>query len=123
MGYYTLLKDIGIEVKGIILNRVYNFKVFEKIKKICGEIGLNIIGVEKINKANNRGLIPEIEIDYDSFCKSSMELKIDIEIPKLDMDKINKNIINHNRDNHSEEDTKEFEGYLKKWAMKLKDNL
>jgi len=123
LGYYTLLKDMGIEVKGIILNRVYNFKVFEKIKKISKEIGLNIIGVEKINKANNRGLIPEIEIDYDSFCKSSMELKIDIEIPKLDMDKINKNIINHNRDNHSEEDTKEFEGYLKKWAMKLKDNL
>ncbi|MBW9222585.1 cobyrinic acid a,c-diamide synthase [Methanothermococcus sp. SCGC AD-155-C09] len=123
LGYYTLLKDIGIEVKGIILNRVYNFKVFEKIKKICGEIGLNIIGVEKINKANNRGLIPEVEIDYDSFCKSSMELNINIEIPKLDMDKINKYIINHNRDNYLEEDTKEFEDYLKKWAMKLSDNL
>jgi len=123
LGCYTLLKDMGIEVKGIILNKVYNFEVFEKIKKICNEIGLNIIGVRKINKANNRGLIPEVEIDYDNFCRSSMELNIDIEIPKLDMDKINKSIINHNRDNYLEGDTEEFEDYLKKWAMRLMDNL
>ncbi|WP_292460808.1 cobyrinic acid a,c-diamide synthase [Methanothermococcus sp.] len=123
-GYYSLLKDMGVNVKGIILNKVYNFEVFEKVKKIGDEIGLHIIGVGKA-KMDKRGLMPEVEIDYENFCKNAMDLDIKLEIPKIEIDYNNKNNNNDNtklEENHrisslsaSFREDKDFEYYLKKW--------
>ncbi|WP_048057866.1 cobyrinic acid a,c-diamide synthase [Methanothermococcus okinawensis] len=115
-GYYTLLKEMGVNVKGIILNKVYNFEVFEKVKKIGNEIGLSILGVGKANM-NKRGLMPEVEIDYENFCKNAMNIDIGLEIPKLET--INKRYDNTNK-NNNKNNYKDFEYYLKKWVNHLK---
>lgn len=103
LGYYSLLKEMGVNVEGIILNKVYNFELFDKINKICNEIGIRIIGVGKA-KMEKRGLMPEIEIDYESFCKNASNMDIQLEIPKL------------NIKNEIIEDKNNFEYYLKKWV-------
>ena len=103
LGYYSLLKDMDIDVKGIILNKVYNFELFDKIKKISNNIGINIIGVGKA-KMDRRGLMPEVEIDYENFCENARNIDIQLEMPKIN---INKEII---------KDDKNFEYYLKKWV-------
>jgi len=51
-----------------------------------------------------RGLMPEIEIDYESFCKNASNMDIQLEIPKL------------NIKNEIIEDKNNFEYYLKKWV-------
>ena len=119
-GYYSLLKEMGVNVKGIILNKIYNFEVFEKVKKIGDEIGLHIIGVGKA-KMDKRGLMPEVEIDYENFCKNAMDLDIKLEIPKIEIDnnndnnaKLEENLCISSPSAPLKED-KDFEYYLKKW--------
>ena len=104
LSYYSLLKDMGVDVRGIILNKVYNFEIFEKVKRIGEEIGIKVIGVKK-GKGDDRGFIPEVEIDYESFCRSAMELDIEVDIPPIDTD--------------NREDNKDFEYYLRRWAHKM----
>ncbi|EHP87215.1 AAA family ATPase [Methanotorris formicicus] len=107
LAYYSLLKEMGVKVEGIILNKVYNFDVFEKVKKIGDEIGIKVIGIRKA-EMEKRGLIPEVEIDYEEFCKLAMELDIKLEIPKVEIkDKNEKN--------------KNFEDYLEEWSKKIKN--
>jgi cobyric acid synthase len=121
LSYCTLLKEMGVNVKGIILNKVYNFELFNKLEKICREIGINIIGVGKA-KMEERGLMPEVEIDYENFCKNAMSIDIQLEIPKLNVN-ANNGGNNNNKDNSNNNDisnTHDFEHYLKKWAKKLK---
>ncbi|ABO35950.1 cobyrinate a,c-diamide synthase [Methanococcus maripaludis C5] len=110
MAYYSLLKEMGINVAGIILNRVYNKEVFEKVKKIADDLNINVIGVNKlnVNVDNKRGLIPEVEIDYEEFCNATMKLDFEINIPKIDIGNVN-------------EDHKSFEEYIKIWSEKLKN--
>ncbi|MBW9223918.1 cobyrinic acid a,c-diamide synthase [Methanothermococcus sp. SCGC AD-155-E23] len=105
LSYYSLLKEMGVDVRGIILNRVYNFQLFEKVRRIGEEIGVKVIGVKKVEGGEGRGLIPEVEIDYERFCRSAMELDIDIEIPPLDMDKKGEN--------------KDFEFHLRRWVSRF----
>ncbi|AXI25067.1 cobyrinic acid a,c-diamide synthase [Methanofervidicoccus sp. A16] len=108
LSYYSLLKSMGVDVRGIILNRVYDFQIFEKVRKIGEEIGVKVIGVKKGEGGDSRGFIPEVEIDYESFCRSAMGLDFELEIPLIDTDKRMK-------------EGKNFEYYLKKWAHKFLD--
>ncbi|WP_459201569.1 cobyrinic acid a,c-diamide synthase [Methanococcus sp. CF] len=109
MAYYSLLKEMGVNVAGIILNRVYNIELLEKVKKIANNLNINLIGVSKLNidVDNKRGLIPEVEIDYEEFCNATMKLDFEIDIPKIEIGEVN-------------EDPKTFEEYLKIWSEKLK---
>ncbi|MBP2173255.1 AAA family ATPase [Methanococcus voltae] len=91
--YYSLLKDIGVDVKGIILNKIYNDRIVEKVKNISDKSDIKIIPIKKAKQninIKNRGLMPEVEIDYDLFCNLALDLDIDIEL--LDMGINNKNI-------------------------------
>jgi cobyric acid synthase len=107
LAYYSLLKEMGIKVEGIILNKVYNFDVFEKVRKIGYEIGVKVIGIRKV-EMERRGLIPEVEIDYEEFCKLAMELDMQLEIPKVEIKGI-------------KEENKNFEDYLKEWSKKIEN--
>ncbi|HIQ32481.1 MAG TPA: cobyrinic acid a,c-diamide synthase [Methanothermococcus okinawensis] len=106
LSYYFLLKEMGVDVRGIILNRVYNFQLFEKVRKIGEEIGVKVIGVKKVEDGEDRGLIPEVEIDYERFCRSAMKLDIEIEIPPLDIDR-------------GKRENKDFEYYLRRWVSRF----
>jgi len=108
LSYYSLLRSMGVDVRGIILNRVYNFQIFEKVRKIGEKIGIKVIGVKKGEGGDDRGFIPEIEIDYESFCRSAMGLDFELEIPPIDTDKI-------------KEEGENFEYHLRKWAHKFLD--
>ena len=114
LGYYSLLKEMGVNVKGIILNKVYNFEIFEKVKEIGENIGLNIIGVGKAT-TNKRGLMPEVEIDYEEFYKNAENIKVDINIPKLNINKPDNN--RNNNDNNIQDNS--FKYYLEKWSKKI----
>ncbi|MBP2144506.1 cobyric acid synthase [Methanococcus voltae] len=92
--YYTLLNKIGVDVKGIILNKIYNDRIVEKVKNISNKSDIQIIPIKKAKQninIKNRGLIPEVEIDYDLFCNLALDLDIDIEL--LDMNINNENNI------------------------------
>ncbi|ENN96298.1 cobyrinic acid a,c-diamide synthase [Methanocaldococcus villosus KIN24-T80] len=80
LSYYFILKDI-LDVKGIILNRVYDFNLFEKLKNLAENYGVKLYAVEKVDEKN----IPEIEIDYESFCLNASKLNINIEIPEIEI--------------------------------------
>ena len=65
-----------MEVKGIILNKIYNEEIFNNAKKyIEKNTNVNkIIKLPKIKSADMRGFIPEVEIRYDLFTKHAMNL-------------------------------------------------
>ena len=71
-------------------------------------MGVKVIGVKKGEGGDSRGFIPEVEIDYESFCRSAMGLDFELEIPPIDTDK-------------REEEGENFEYYLRKWAHKFLD--
>ncbi len=106
MAYYSLLKDIGIEVEGIILNKVYSWESFNKLKNLAEKYNIKLYGVGKVAD-ESRGLIPEVEIDYESFCKNAFNVDLKIEIPEI---KINNNI-NDKEDNFLER--------LNNWIKKI----
>ena len=58
---------------------------------------IKLYGVGKVAD-ESRGLIPEVEIDYESFCKNAFNVDLKIEIPEI---KINNNI-NDKEDNFLE---------------------
>ena len=68
IGHAKKLKDFGINVEGIILNKVYDMKIFENIKGyIQNETGINnIIAIPKV-KMEERGTTPEVEIKLEEF--------------------------------------------------------
>lgn len=108
MAYYSLLKEMGVNVAGIILNKVYNIELFEKIKKISSNLGIEVISVNKlnVNVDNKRGLIPEVEIDYEEFVNAAMSLDFDINLSEIEFSEKNT-------------ENKSFEEYLKIWSEKL----
>ncbi len=106
IAYYKLLKKMDVNVKGIVLNKVYNFDIFEKVKKILSKYNIPIIGVPKIKKGDDRGNIPEVEIDYSKFCQMSRGLDFNLPLEKIDF-------------NLKDEDGKLFEEYLEEWIGDL----
>ncbi len=102
---YIFLKSIGLKVEGIILNKVYNKEHFKKINEISKRYGIKLYCIEKVAN-EERGLIPEIEIDYENFCREALKVNIDIDIPKLDFEK-------------KEEDDNNFINHLDKWIKKV----
>ncbi|ADG12821.1 CobB/CobQ domain protein glutamine amidotransferase [Methanocaldococcus infernus ME] len=82
--YKKFLEENGVKVEGIILNKVYNFELFEKIKKLAEKYNIKVCGVKKLGE-EKRGLIPEVEIDYHEFCKKAKELNLKLEIPKISL--------------------------------------
>lgn len=63
-----MLKKLGIDVKGILFNKVYDMNIFNNIVPyIKKETGINeVLAIPKV-KLEERGGTPEIEIRYDLF--------------------------------------------------------
>jgi cobyrinic acid a,c-diamide synthase len=80
-----MLVKMGIEVPGIIFNRVYDSQIFQKASQIFkNDNGLEMIGEVPKVKLSKRGGTPEVEIKLEEFCL--MALKTVEE--NLDVDKI-----------------------------------
>lgn len=84
ISHANMLKKFGVNVEGILLNKVYNQDIFENVKGyIKNSTGIdNILSIDKV-KLKARGNTPEIEIRYDLFSKTALdtvEKNLDIEL-------------------------------------------
>ena len=83
VAHANMLKKFNVNVKGILLNKVYNKNIFENvIPYIKNNTKVDkILSIGKL-KLKTRGFTPEIEIRYDLFTKAALDLveeSIDVE--------------------------------------------
>jgi cobyrinic acid a,c-diamide synthase len=86
LNYVNLLKNLGVKMSGVILNKVHTSYLTEDIKHIISQAfekaGVELVGIVPRIDLEGRGAIPEIEIKYEEFgakavetAESSMELE------------------------------------------------
>lgn len=75
ISHTKMLNKIGIDVKGILFNKVYDMDIFNEVSSyVQKETGINdILSIPKV-KLEKRGGTPEIEIRYDLFGKLALEV-------------------------------------------------
>ena len=85
VAHSKMLQKLGVDVKGIILNKVYNEEIFNStVDYIRKETSVDYIdSIEKL-KLKMRGTTPEIEIKYDIFSKTALEtVEKNLDIKKI----------------------------------------
>ena len=87
VAHANMLSKFNVDVKGILLNKVYNESIFENVVPyIKNNSNVDeVLSVGKL-KLEKRGFTPEIEIRYDLFTKAALDLVEE----SLDIDKIAK---------------------------------
>jgi cobyric acid synthase len=79
--YVQFFKKLGIKTAGVILNKVYldytNDKTRLIVKEAFANTGAELLGILPITDAEGRGAIPEVEIKYEKFCASAMQIAED----------------------------------------------
>lgn len=75
VAHANVLEKFNIDVKGILLNKVYNDNIFNSIiPYIKNNTAVDkVLKVDKL-KLKTRGFTPEIEIRYDLFTESALDL-------------------------------------------------
>jgi len=76
VSHANMLEKFGVDVKAILLNKVYNDNIFDNVVPYI-QNNTNVEKVLKIPKLKNadmRGFIPEVEIRYELFTSYAMEL-------------------------------------------------
>lgn len=86
VSHANMLEKFGVDVKAILLNKVYNDEIFDNVVpyiKNNTSVG-EVLKLPKLKSADMRGFIPEVEIRYELFTSHAMELIED----NLDIDLI-----------------------------------
>ena len=75
VAHANMLEKFGVDVKGILLNKVYNENIFDNVVPyIRNNSNVDeVLSVGKL-KLKTRGFTPEIEIRYDLFAKAALDL-------------------------------------------------
>ncbi|MBQ7928187.1 MAG: AAA family ATPase [Methanobrevibacter sp.] len=86
VSHANMLEKFGVDVKAILLNKVYNDDIFDNVVPyIQNNTSVErVLKIPKLKNADMRGFIPEVEIRYELFTSYAMEL---IE-SNLDIDEI-----------------------------------
>ena len=86
VSHANMLEKFGVDVKVILLNKVYNDDIFDNVVPyIQNNTSVErVLKIPKLKNADMRGFIPEVEIRYELFTSYAMEL---IE-SNLDIDEI-----------------------------------
>jgi cobyric acid synthase len=72
--HLEMLKKIGIDVPGLIFNRVYDSKIFQKASQIFKtDNALKMISEVPKVKLSERGGTPEVEIKLEEFCLMALK--------------------------------------------------
>ena len=86
LNYVNLLKELGVNVKGVLLNKVHTSYLSDDIKQIIRQAyansGVQLLGFVPRMDVEGRGMIPEIEIKYEEFGEQALqaaEQHIDLE--------------------------------------------
>lgn len=84
----TALRSLGVDVRGVILNKLYISYMTKEIQTIVEQaftnVGVKLLGMVPRLNLEHRGMIPEVEIRYEDFCSQAIEA---IE-KSLDLDKL-----------------------------------
>ena len=72
---FDMLEKFSVDVKGILLNKVYNQDIFDNIVPYIKN-NSNVDEVFSVGKLKlkTRGFTPEIEIRYDLFTQAALDL-------------------------------------------------
>ncbi|MGO9386571.1 MAG: cobyrinic acid a,c-diamide synthase [Methanobacterium sp.] len=74
VGHAKIMSKLGIEVKGAILNKVYDKKIADIAQKyIKRETDLEFVEQIPKIKIDERGNTPEVELKLDEFCLNAMD--------------------------------------------------
>lgn len=72
-GHIEMMDKMGINTKGVILNKVYDYKIAENaLNYIKSKSGVEFVGLVPKIKIKERGNTPEIEIKLEEFCLNAM---------------------------------------------------
>ena len=78
LNYVRLLRKLGVNVVGVLLNKVrtsyLNDEIKELMKQAFSNVGIEILGIVPRIDLEGRGAIPEIEIKYEAFGEKAMDL-------------------------------------------------
>jgi cobyric acid synthase len=111
LNYVSILKRLGVKVRGVILNKVYLSYLTDELKQTMRQAfqnaGVELLGMVPRLDLQARGMIPEIEIRYDAFGAQAIdavegsidlnlltELALPIAPVKIDYDLLNKKFKN-----------------------------
>lgn len=86
VAHANMLNNLGVDVKAVLLNKVYNESIFDTVVPYIKENTnvKNVLKLPKLKSADMRGFIPEVEIRYELFTEHALDL---IE-ENLDVDEI-----------------------------------
>jgi cobyric acid synthase len=77
LNYVNLMKSLGVNVAGVILNKVRTSYLTDEIrlfmKKAFESVGVKLLGVVPRVELEGRGTIPEVEIRYEEFGAKAIE--------------------------------------------------
>ena len=77
LNYISLLKNLGVNVTGVILNKVHTSYLSDEIKHTIKQAfsnsGVELLGFVPKMDVEGRGMIPEIEIKYEEFGAQAMQ--------------------------------------------------
>jgi cobyric acid synthase len=77
LNYVNLMRRLGINVEGVILNKVRTSYLTDDIrlfmKKVFENVGVKLLGVVPRVELEGRGTIPEVEIRYEEFGAKAIE--------------------------------------------------
>jgi len=77
LNYVKLLKSLGVETVGVILNKVHvsylNAELKQVIRQAFEDAGVQLLGIVPRIDVEGRGAIPEIEIKYEEFGAKAIE--------------------------------------------------
>ncbi len=76
VSHANMLEKLGVKVEAILLNKVYNDDIFERVVPYIRNNTTveNVLKLPKLKSADMRGFIPEVEIRYELFCSHAMDL-------------------------------------------------
>jgi cobyrinic acid a,c-diamide synthase len=87
LNYVNLLKELGVNVTGVILNKLRVSYIDDEIKQIMASafqnVGIQLLGMVPRLDLEERGMIPEIEIRYENFGAQAIdaaEKNIDLDL-------------------------------------------
>jgi cobyric acid synthase len=77
LNYINLLKGLGVNVTGVILNKVHTSylsdEIKQTIKRAFENSGVELLGFVPRMDVEGRGMIPEIEIKYEEFGAQALQ--------------------------------------------------
>ncbi len=77
INYIKTLQRLGVNVKGVVLNKIYlsylNDEIRQIINQVFSQLGVEFLGMVPRLNLEIRGMIPEIEIRYDTFGAQALD--------------------------------------------------